>query len=336
MNQKRVLLVSPIFHGYHLAVSRALESLGYEVCTHVYDEAKTLFARAQNRFAISGSETIKRVIANRCSERAIDALRQLKPDLVLVIKGESLDSRWWEAVQSAGVPNILWIYDELKNSAVDLKLLGNLDAVACYNSVDTKYLNANGVNAEFVPAGFDSLQSFQINNLSRGKVSFIGARYSEREVLLSKLSSAGLDVVAFGREWSRHPYDVIRTGNFRAPTFATGRDLTRQQSYGMMQGSSATINNHGTHKGFNFRTFEAGGVGAIQLIDRADVSDFYEPDKEVLVYSSPQDIVAFAERLSGDEHFSREMRNAAQSRTLNEHTIKHRMVSMERLWQQSK
>ena len=34
----RVLLVSPVFHGYHSAISAALAARGHLVATHVYDD----------------------------------------------------------------------------------------------------------------------------------------------------------------------------------------------------------------------------------------------------------------------------------------------------------
>lgn len=57
-------------------------------------------------------------------------------------------------------------------------------------------------------------------------VTFVGARYSERETVLSDLARRGIPVKTYGREWSRHPWDIARTRRWRSSGLPGG-DLPR-------------------------------------------------------------------------------------------------------------
>ncbi len=48
------------------------------------------------------------------------------------------------------------------------------------------------------------------------------------------------------------------------------------------------------------RTFEARGVGAVQLVDRADGSRYYEPGVELAVFGSAEEAVELARRAAAD------------------------------------
>lgn len=80
------------------------------------------------------------------------------------------------------------------------------------------------------------------------------------------------------------------------------------------------------------RTFEACGAGALQLIDRPDVAEFYDPDEEIVVYGSPDELVDLAWRAVRDRGWARSIGARARARTLAEHTFDHRVRVLEKLW----
>nr|WP_269770549.1 glycosyltransferase [Brevibacterium yomogidense] len=92
-----------------------------------------------------------------------------------------------------------------------------------------------------------------------------------------------------------------------------------------MAGSDATLNSHWDQEGFTMRTFEASGVGGVQLIDRSDVAEFYEPGSEVLVYDSEDHLIELCSRISRGALATSAIRDAAQKRTAAEHTFDHRV-----------
>lgn len=78
----------------------------------------------------------------------------------------------------------------------------------------------------------------------------------------------------------------------------------------------------------NPRTFDIAGVGGLQLVDRSDVAEFYEPGREVLVYGSVAEAVDLVDRARNEPEWANGIRTAARRRTLAEHTIGRRCRRM--------
>lgn len=253
-----------------------------------------------------------------------------RPDVVVVVRGDFLGQDWWDALSSHPARRVTWMYDELRRMTYRDETLAQIGVIATYSASDARDLAARGISAHHVPLGFDALEPIRPGSV-RG-ISFIGARYPQREDVLRRLSGAGVDVVAFGREWSRHPVDVLRTGAHRHPGISVGREMSRGKAYGAMRDSAATLNLHGDQDGFTMRTFEAAGVGAVEICDRSDVSQFYEVGAEVLSYTSTEELVEQCRRAIADRRWADLIRSRGRARTLAEHTLAHRLRRLEQLW----
>ena len=336
----RILLVSPQFRGYWQAIAHALSRRGHEVSTYLYDHRPTVAGRIDHKLRFELPDRIGRAgtsaLGAWTTQRAAEAVRQARPDVVVVIKGDVLGEEFWDAIDSCRAQTVTWFYDEIRRMTLahaTSEEFGRRRAIATYSGLDAADLSARlGQSTPVVhlPLAFDTSLPF-VPRPSR-EVTFIGARYGDREPLLSALVSAGTPTRAYGRDWSRHPFDLLRTWSLRRPSIPADRDLDRAEAYGVMAGSQATINIHGDQDGFTMRTFEACGVGGLQLIDRADVTDLYEPGCELLVFTSAQELVELARRAAGDRAWSDRIRAAGQARTLAEHTFDARVPVLESLW----
>lgn len=326
----KILLVSPAFHGYWHAIANALTELGHDVTTHRYD-APNLRGRITNAVAQRVQGVMARRAAESASELAVAALRRSAPDAVLIVKGDALTATWWDALTRSRARSAVWLYDELERMHYDVETLGSLGAVMSYSPSDVSTLRNRGISASHLPDGFDSLTAYTSRPSSR--VSFIGARYPERERLLQMLSASGEDVEAYGREWSRHIWDVLRTRRWEGSGVRAHRDVTRADYYGVMAGSVATLNVHGAgHDGLSMRTFEAPGVGGLQLIDRPEVAAHYDVGSETLVFASDDELLDHLARVRRDPKWAEGVRTAGRARTLAEHTLVHRMRKAVALW----
>jgi spore maturation protein CgeB len=330
----RLLIVSPSFHGYWRPIEEAFSVLGYEVRTHRYDENATILAKLQVKL---GSELPRRLgvaddapVADARSRRARAAVHAFQPDRVLVVKGDVLTEPFWDALDRPRIPRTLWLYDELRRTRHTDETLDRFDALASYSRDDSAALQASGRNAAYVPLAFDT--SIELHPRHVNEVTFIGARYPRRADLLQALHDAGVPVRAFGRDWSTDWFDRVRTWRLHSPDFASGRDLARDEAYGVMAGCPATLNIHGDQDGFTMRTFEAAGVGAVQLIDRTDVAEFYDPDTEVAVFTDEDELVDLARRSIADDRWGDQIRDAARRRTLAEHTFLQRARALASGW----
>ncbi|MCL2542001.1 MAG: glycosyltransferase [Nocardioidaceae bacterium] len=329
----RILQVSPGFHGYWRSIEQALRTRGHDVVTHVYDDRPSLPARLGHKL---GHELPERLGASRhdayvraTTARTLAALREHRPDAVLVVKGDVLGAAFWAELDR--IPHALWLYDEIRRTRHTTEELARLGPVATYSASDAAALAAAGADARHLPLAFDPGLATEPSRGRGDAVVFVGARYPSREALLTGLAQRGVAVTAYGRDWSRHWVDRLRSWELTRPEVPSGRDVSRAASYRLMADGVAALNVHGDQDGFTMRTFEACGVGAVQLIDRADVGELYEPGREVAVFDGLDELVGLCERASRDRVWAEGLREAARRRTLAEHTFDHRVAVLEEM-----
>lgn len=334
MSKGSLLIVSPAFHHYWHPIQAAFQRRGWQVTTACYDLAPTTTSKLRVKLnrelpALLGRpESAASLQAH--SLVAAAAVTEAGPDRVLVIKGDTLSDPFYDALERTRVPRSLWLYDELRRTQHTDATLARYDSIASYSPADTAALSTQGLSATHVPLAYDADLTFTATPVP--EVTLIGARYPSREDTLKRLATAGIPVRAFGRQWSDHPFDRLRTWRVRSTRVPNGRDVSRQQAYGLMAGSPATLNLHSDQDGFTMRTFEAAGAGGVQLIDRADVTSLYDPGAEVLPFGSIDELIELARRAIADSAWAKGIRSAARQRTLAEHTFDHRVAAIESTW----
>ncbi len=334
-DRRRVLLVSPVFHDYWRSIARGFEARGHDVVTCCYDEHPGLRAKVRNKVVFEGLDRVRPGAGTDrfvrvATERARAALRRVAPEVVVVVKGDLLDDRFWDDLASSGLPHVLWLYDELRRTRHPPGRLDSVGAVASYSPDDVTGLRATGIDAHHVALAFDP--GYAGSRIPSDEVVFIGARYPQRTTVLTGLVGRGVPVRAYGNDWSHRIVDRIRTWDGSRPDVPAAPSVSRGVGAGLMAGAVATLNIHGDQDGFTMRTFEASGVGALQLIDRDDVGTHYEPGTEILTFDSVDEIVAGVDRARRDPSWARRIRTAARERTLAHHTFAHRAAELERLW----
>ena len=330
----RVLLVSPGFHGYHSALATALSSRGHAVSTHVYDDHGGVVGRTWHQLRHQlprklGTGSLRR-LSREETARATAAVVQARPDAVVVVKGDSLEQPFWDAL--VGVPRITWMYDEVRRTRWTLDRMAAIGPVASYSAQDAAFFLSSGLDSRHLPLAYDHRLVTSPRAAREQFISFIGARYPSRQEVLSRLHDQGVPIRAYGRDWSGHPVDRLRTHRIGAPTIPAERDVARAEAYDVMAASAATLNLHGDQDGFTMRTFEAAGVGAVQLVDRPDITPLYAPGIEVLTWTTPDELADLCHRALRDQAWTDSIRTAARVRTLAEHTFDHRVAVLEGAW----
>ncbi len=330
----RVLLVSPGFHGYHSAIAGALAARGHAVSTHVYDAHGGLAGRAWHQLRHQlprrlGAGSLRQ-LAREETAGAVAAVARSHPQAVVVVKGDTLEQEFWDRI--AGLPRVTWLYDEVRRTRWSLDRLAAVGPVATYSVHDAAAFTSSDLDARHLPLAFDHRLVPSPTQRRTGDVTFIGARYPSREGVLTTLHDRGVPVHAYGRDWSGHPVDRLRTWRVGSPAVPAERDVSRAGAYDVMAASAATLNLHGDQDGFTMRTFEAAGVGAVQLIDRTDVAGLYAPGTEVLTWDSTDELLDLCRRAVADAAWADAIRAAARARTLAEHTFDHRVAVLEDSW----
>lgn len=330
---RRLLIVSTAFHGIWRSVADAFEQQGWQVSAHLYDDYASFSAKARNKLghelpAKLALSTLDRRRA-QTGEAAALAVRAHAPDAVLVIKGDVLGDAFWDALDERRLPRATWLYDQLGAMHYTSAALLRVGGIATFSRSDSERLTAEGLVASHVHLAFDP--RFEPRGRRTPGVVFAGARYPARERLLLQLQSAGVPVRAYGRSWSHHPIDRLRTWEIKRPAIPAGRELARDDAHWVMEAADATVNVHGSQDGYTLRTFEAAGIGAVHLIDRPDVGELYEPGEEILVYDGPEELIELSRRASVDRRWAERIRAGGRARTLADHTFVHRAREIETL-----
>lgn len=332
----RIHLVSPAFHGYWRAISDALGARGHQVTTHLYDHNPAWRTRARHHLRHELPHKVgvgqHRGLAREQTASALASVAAARPEAVVVVKGDVLGGAFWDHLDRVGLPRVSWLYDEVRRTRYSPERLARIGPIATYSPLDDSAFRAAGYDSRHLPLAFDHRLTPVSGRGNPDEVTFVGARYANREAVLERLDAEGIPVRAYGRDWSAHPFDRLRTWRITAPALPSGRDLDRAHAYGVMAGSLATLNLHGDQDGFTMRTFEAAGVGAVQLIDRSDVDLHYEAGTEVLAWSDGEELTDLCRRVAADPGWASRLRAAARSRTLAEHTFDHRVAVLEDAW----
>ena len=80
--------------------------------------------------------------------------------------------------------------------------------------------------------------------------------------------------------------------------------------------------------------FEATGVGTCLLTDTGwNMKDLYEPDNEVVTYTSVDEAIEKVNYLLENENERASIANAGQKKTLSSHTIFHRCQLIDEVFQ---
>lgn len=332
----KLLLVTPTFHGYYRSIANALERRGYQVASHRYDGFDSVAAKVRNKVlhelpAKIGMEHLSKT-EDWSTKRALEALIEVNPDFLIVIKGDTLGDDFWSEVEKRQLPRILWLYDDLKRHSYTVDFLKNIGPVLSYSMDEAELLANQGVNASYLPNAFDPELAAPPTQ-RRQEVVFVGARYDNRQMLLERLRDAGVPVRAYGRQWSHHVVDKLRTWELSRPQLPAERDIPLSEAYQVQAIAAAAINVHGLQAGLAMRTFEVPGMGGLQLVDRPDVDRFYDIGTEVLLFQSPEELIDLSRRALKDHAWAESIREAGRKRTLAEHTFVHRINDLDRRWE---
>jgi len=104
------------------------------------------------------------------------------------------------------------------------------------------------------------------------------------------------------------------------------------EMYQVLRDSKITLNNHIdiTENASNMRLFEATGVGTCLITDwKKNISEFFEPDYEVVTYKTVDELLSKIKYLHNNENERIKIAEAGQKRTLKNHNFKNRAMILD-------
>lgn len=281
-------------------------------------------------------------LSAKASRAMVQTARAFRPDLVLILKGESFRPEMLRELKEAtGVTLAVWWVDHPFMNAETRHPWDHVPAcIPLYDHCfvfDHAYepsLQAAGARAVgFLPCAADPAL-FTPQTLSRAdretygaEVSLIGVYSTGRERIVAAVGQEpGFGV--WGPGWSGYFSGRPSVG---LPPFR-GEMLVPSEACKVYNASPINLNSHHAQTqraGLNTRAFEIPAAGGFELTDYVqDMESLLEPDREVAVYRSPEEARDRARYFLKAEPERRRIAEAGHKRVLAEHTYRHRMQTV--------
>ncbi|MFB9236894.1 glycosyltransferase [Plantactinospora siamensis] len=153
----------------------------------------------------------------------------------------------------------------------------------------------------------------------------VGNMYPSRLFLLRRLHEAGIPLTLYGGKLPGYLRRLM------PPALRVHPPVFREAKSRVFRRAAAVLNNlHPAEMdGVNLRLFEATAAGAAVLCeDRRVVADLYEPDREVVPFTTFDELVDRASELLDNPALTREIGDAATKRAHAEHTYEQRLPQL--------
>lgn len=350
----RVCLIGPMgMAAWTVSTRRALEDLGCLVHTVHYDRsgaqarAYRVRARIFHRLRLPLSafpdwlrQWVWVFLAWQDSARLVAEAASIRPDIVLVLKGETLLPRTLREIKRrTGAALATWWVDsplflhERHPWLVFPRCVSLYDHLFVFDHAYVEPLRRLGARAlSFLPCAADpaiyhpeTLGWTDRERLS-STICLIGTFYPARGRVVERLlDHPGLAIwgqgweVFLGRHRGRGGPNAIWRGIGMAAT-----DVNRAYQVAMIV---LNIHHPQTKRGgLNMRAFEVPASGAFQLMDYvSEMEPMLSPGRDVACFQAPAEAADLVREFLGSTEVRRRIAEAGRVRVLAEHTYRHRM-----------
>lgn len=192
----------------------------------------------------------------------------------------------------------------------DLYLTTYPDAVTWYrrDGIASVYVSQWAANAERLLPPLPAKDC-------RYAVSFVGAAYGQRRVMVEVLRREGIDVACFGHGWPEGPVVAAQI-----PEIVRATRVSLNFSGGSQKGLGGTGDRQ-----IKARVFEVPGYGGCLLTEQApDLERYFRVGKELLTFDGPEELVANVKALLADHERRDTIARAGFERVSREHTYDQR------------
>lgn len=304
------------FFGTADAYSHFLGELGHEAHEVVVDCAPLQAAWAREH-ELPGRTATEEILLRQVEDFA--------PDVVYLQNLHVLSDDTMAALRHTGA----LVAGQIASAAPEADRLRMFDLILTSFPHFVETFRALGVASEYFRIGFDPRVLERLGPVPpTGDVTFVGAlnaiRHRHGNRVLAQ-AARRLPIEFYGydlRGWP--PWSPIRR-RYRGESW--GLDM-----YRLLASSRIVLNRHiadAREYANNMRLYESTGVGSLLVTDaKVNLADLFEPGREVVTYSSADELVAQVRRYLADADGRREIAAAGQARTLRDHTYAVRMSEL--------
>ncbi|RJQ46077.1 MAG: glycosyltransferase [Nitrospiraceae bacterium] len=337
----KILVIGPVYGG-SLPIARycsaTLKRMGHTV--ELIDNSRFEDALFFAKDVAKDNSTYKRLmdrLSSFLSEAVIARCENFRPDLVFALAQAPLTTECLQRLKVSGTPTAFWFVEDFRLMNYWKNVAGLYDYFFAIQKGDffSELEKAGIKNYHYLPLAADPAvhRKTELNNEERGyygsALSFIGAGYYNRRHLFKGLLD--YDFKIWGNDWD------MNSALARCVQRSGGR-VDSDETVMIFNASKININLHSStcHKGINPfgdfvnpRTFEIAACGGFQLVDRrSELAEFFDENKEVIVFESLEDLRKKITYYLEHEDERNAIAQRARERVLFEHTYEHRMHEM--------
>lgn len=314
-------------------MKRNLESLGCEVKFCGYAKYLGLFAPAV-RISITRSNALGYLARHALFQSYYSEIthlsRNFQPDVVLIMKGEGLDSATIERMKEATHAKlVLWYPDDPRYYDTIIKrIIGSFDYVFTMSPRAVGIYREMGVkNVACLPGACDPTfhRKLELTAPDQSRYScdilFVGTYYPRRARFIKALRKAGLRLRIYGDYWN-----LLWMGKGTKPA------IPAPEMVKSFNAAKIVLNVHANSDvayKVNSRTFEATGCGAFVLTDRVyGLNDYFDVGKELACYENERELVELAKYYLDSDKEREEVSQRGHERAYRDHTYALRLTQL--------
>ncbi|MFQ5915184.1 MAG: glycosyltransferase [Nitrospinota bacterium] len=320
-------------YGTAESVKFALEACGHSVA--VYDYKDNWIIGRLRRVRVVGRDSVSAALVR--GFRLRDArLRNLvdrwEPDLLFVLKGETVHRDDIEWARKRGIVTVNWFPDDPHLFEAVSRHLATAYDFFFTNSIQVidRYRALGCRNISWIAFGCEPRyqKRFPVRTIAerfKSDVCFVGTCLPERRDLISTLAARSrASIKVWGRGWDRYrPPKACRT--LRVGPLLSWHDAM-VKAY---NGASIVINTtNATQRGWdvNSKVYEAAACGSFVLTNAArSLGRIFTEGEEVATYESYDELVAAVEHYLSARGERQRIAEAGRAQVYREHTMLHRV-----------
>lgn len=195
------------------------------------------------------------------------------------------------------------------------------------------FFKENGIPSQYFRLGFDARVVEEVRSDVRDlDFTFVGGLGRHHKDWISSLEAINtiqpIQVFGYGKR-NLGPGSSLRKGH--------NGEVWGTDMYAVFARSKITLNRHISISGpyaNNMRLYEATGMGSLLLTDnKVNISEIFEPGKEVIVYNSPQEAAQLAKHYLDNPEEAKEIARNGQKKTLSHHSYELRMQELKSIYE---
>jgi spore maturation protein CgeB len=326
----KILISGSFWHGsLEESYARAFESLGWQVIRFDWDQYARNHPLAKFAFA---DKLVRLAIADRVGKWLVSSVQDIKPDLMYVIKGKTINPKTLDLIknQLGPAPLVNFNPDSPWDSANRSKRL--LESIPVYDIHFTwstklvdRFKSAGAKSTYFLPFAYDQKLHYPIAAETvdtKFDAVFVGTYSAQRDEILGSLTDFNVGI--WGNDWkkaSRVPKSWLQTEAIY------GEEAIKALNLGAAAINILRPQNEGSH---NMRTFEIPASSHLMLTTRSEEqSQWFTEGKEMECYADIQELKEKIRAIKQDKQRARQMAARAYERVREETYAKRAQFILE-------